>query len=70
MRLDIVFLTLGALFLVGLAADELGRRTRLPRVTLLLLIGVAVGRSGLDLVPAEAEAWYEFLSVAALTMVT
>ena len=69
MRLDIVFLTLGALFLVGLAADELGRRTRLPRVTLLLLIGVAVGRSGLDLVPSEAEAWYEFLSVAALTMV-
>lgn len=69
MRLDIVFLTLGALFLMGLAADELGRRTRLPRVTLLLLTGVAVGRSGLDLVPEEAETWYEFLSIAALTMV-
>ena len=69
MRLDLVFLTLGALFLIGLAADQLGRRTRLPRVTLLLLAGVLVGRSGLDLVPNEAEHWYEFLSVAALTMV-
>ena len=69
MRLDLVFLTLGALFLIGLAADQLGRRTRLPRVTLLLLAGVLVGRSGLDLVPNEAAHWYEFLSVAALTMV-
>lgn len=69
MRLDLVLLTLGALFLAGLAADELGRRTRLPRVTLLLLMGVIVGRSGLDLVPEEAEIWYEFLSVSALTMV-
>lgn len=69
MRLDLIFLTLGALFLMGLAADELGRRTRLPRVTLLLISGVVVGRSGFDLVPDEAEAWYEFLSIAALTMV-
>ncbi|MGI3187440.1 cation:proton antiporter [Nioella aestuarii] len=69
MRLDLTLLTLGVLFLVGLAADELGRRTRLPRVTLLLLAGVLAGRSGFDLVPAEAETWYEFLSVSALTMV-
>jgi len=69
MRLELVFLTLGALFLMGLAADELGRRTRLPRVTLLLLSGVIVGGSGLDLVPTEAEAWYDLLSIAALTMV-
>lgn len=69
MRLELVFLTLGALFVMGLAADELGRRTRLPRVTLLLLSGVIVGGSGLDLVPTEAEAWYDLLSIAALTMV-
>ena len=69
MHLDLVFLTLGVLFLMGLAADELGRRTRLPRVTLLLLTGVVVGRSGLDLIPPEAQQWYEFLSIAALTMV-
>lgn len=32
-------ITIGALFLVGLTRDALGRRTRLSRVTLLLLVG-------------------------------
>ena len=35
MDLVTVFLTLGGLFLAGLAADLVGRQTRLPRVTLL-----------------------------------
>jgi NhaP-type Na+/H+ or K+/H+ antiporter len=39
----IALLTLGVIFLAGLATDVLGRRTRLPRVTLLLLLGVCVG---------------------------
>lgn len=69
MDLSLVFLTLGALFLAGLAVDMLGRRFRLPRVTLLLLCGLVAGRAGFDLIPPEAEAWYEFLTVAALTMV-
>lgn len=69
MALHTIFLTLGALFLLGLVADTIGRRTRLPRVTLLLACGVAVGRSGFDLLPPEAQGWYEFLSVLALTMV-
>jgi Kef-type K+ transport system membrane component KefB len=69
MDLPVVFLTLGALFLAGLAADMVGRRSRVPRVTLLLACGIAAGGSGFDLIPAEAEAWYEFLSVTALTMV-
>ena len=41
-------LTLGGIFLAGLGADVLGRRTRLPRVTLLLLLGLGVGPLGLD----------------------
>ncbi len=69
MELYLIFLTLGALFLLGLFADQFGRRTRLPRVTLLLLCGIAVGSSGLNLLPQEAEYWYEFLTIAALTMV-
>ncbi|MCP4074308.1 MAG: cation:proton antiporter [Hyphomicrobiales bacterium] len=69
MELQVIFLTLGALFLIGLIADQVGRRTRLPRVTLLLLCGIAVGRSGLDLLPTETSYWYEFLTIAALTMV-
>jgi len=69
MELPHIFLTLGALFLLGLAADQIGHRTRLPRVTLLLLCGIAVGSSGLDLLPTGTGLWYEFLSIAALTMV-
>jgi NhaP-type Na+/H+ or K+/H+ antiporter len=69
MEMQVIFLTLGALFLLGLIADQFGRRTRLPRVTLLLLCGIAVGSSGLNLLPPEANYWYEFLTIAALTMV-
>jgi len=69
MDLHLIFLTLGALYLMGLLADQFGRRTRLPRVTLLLLCGIAVGSSGLNLLPTEAQLWCEFLAIAALTMV-
>lgn len=69
MELHVVLLTLGVLFLLGLVFDEIGRRTRLPRVTLLIVFGVLAGSSGFDLLPAEAQEWYEFLTAAALTMV-
>jgi len=69
MALHFVLLTVGGLLLVGLVTDQIGRRTHLPRVTLLILFGIALGPSGLDLLPAGVEAWYEFLASAALTMV-
>lgn len=69
MELDLVFLSLGALLLLGLAADQLGKRTRIPRVTLLILLGVAVGQPGLDLLPRDFEEWHAFLSTAALSLV-
>lgn len=69
MDLPALLIALGALFLAGLAADQIGRRTRLPRVTLLLACGLAVGEAGLDLIPQEAQALYRFLTVTALTMV-
>lgn len=64
-----ILITLGVIFLAGLAADTIGRRTRLPRVTLLLICGMAVGGAGLDLIPADLRALYDILSVTALTMV-
>lgn len=69
MEMHETFLTLGALFLLGLFADQIGRRTRLPRVTLLLICGVAIGASGLNLLPLETDYWYAFLTTTALTMV-
>lgn len=64
-----LLITLGALFLAGLVADALGRVTRLPRVTLLLLLGIAIGNAGFDLVPDEVAQWFDNLSIVALTMV-
>ncbi|WP_421053244.1 cation:proton antiporter [Leisingera sp. D0M16] len=58
------------LFLAGLAADQLGQVTRLPRVTMLLILGLAAGSSGLDLIPNEVARWFEELSIIALTMVS
>ncbi|WP_321449224.1 cation:proton antiporter [uncultured Cohaesibacter sp.] len=69
MDLHLLFLSLGGILLVGLMTDELGRRTRLPRVTLLILFGVIIGPSGLDLLPDQFAEWYEFLAATALTMV-
>ncbi len=65
----VLLITLGVLFLGGLAADHIGRMTRLPRVTLLLLIGLMAGQSGFNLLPAQAHDWFEPISVVALTMV-
>jgi len=65
--LAVVLLTLGSFFLVGLITDIVGRRTRLPRVTLLLLFGFAAGPSAFDLLPDIREAW--FPAVADMTLV-
>ncbi|MFK7940646.1 MAG: cation:proton antiporter [Roseovarius sp.] len=64
-----LFITLGVLFLVGLVADEVGRLTRLPRVTLLLILGLAAGNAGFDLIPEQASDWFDEISNVALTMV-
>ncbi|MBT8458353.1 MAG: cation:proton antiporter [Boseongicola sp.] len=69
MDIALILVSVGTLFVVGLVADQIGRRTRLPRVTLLLCCGIAAGGAGLDLIPQELEAWYELLSIVALTMV-
>jgi Kef-type K+ transport system membrane component KefB len=65
----IALLTLGMIFLAGLAADVIGRRTHLPRVTLLLLLGVCVGPLGFDLFPESSVEWFPFIADLALVMV-
>ena len=69
MEIHFIFLALGGLLLIGVLADEVSRRTWLPRVTLMIVFGVAVGPSGFDLLPREFQSWYGFLASAALTMV-
>ncbi|UCB54078.1 MAG: cation:proton antiporter [Thiotrichales bacterium] len=62
-------LTLGGILLVGLATDAIGRRTFLPRVTLLLLFGTLIGKEMLDLIPQVFTDRFEIIANMALLMV-
>ena len=64
-----ILISFGALLLLGMATDAVGKLTRLPRVTLLLLFGFAVGPGGLDLLPEHSEEWFELITNIALTMI-
>lgn len=66
---DLHLIALGVLLLAGLALDALGRMTRVPRITLLVLFGMAIGPSGVGLLPVAANAWNELVAGLALTMV-
>jgi NhaP-type Na+/H+ or K+/H+ antiporter len=62
-------MAIGALLLTGMLADAIGHKTQLPRVTLLILCGLAAGPAGLDLLPSSLTELYETLAVLALSMV-
>lgn len=64
-----LLLTLGSLLLIGLAADAVGRKVGVPRVTLLMGLGVFLGPSVLDLLPEARTTWFPVLTDVALTMV-
>lgn len=58
------------MFLIGLAADLVGRRTFLPRVTLLLLGGFAIGPAGFALLPESLlEDWFPAMTSIALALI-
>lgn len=61
--------TMGSLLLLGMAADLIGRRTPLPRVTLLLLFGVMIGPSGLDILPVFLYSHFDLIANMTLLMV-
>lgn len=70
MEAGTVLVTLGALLLAGLAVEFAGGVLPLPRVTLLLLFGLAIGPGGLGLLSAEtADDWFEPVTRVALVMV-
>jgi Kef-type K+ transport system membrane component KefB len=62
-------ITLGVLFLCGVAIDGIGRRTRLPRVTLLLILGFVIGASELDFLYPHEGKWIPVVTDMALVMV-
>ena len=62
-------ITLGILLLLGLATDAIGQRTRLPRVTLLLVFGLVIGPAGLDFLSPNEERWFSIVADMALIMI-
>ena len=65
-----ILLIFGLLFLLGLAADLVGRHSLIPRVTLLILVGLAVGPVGFDLLPRGlVHDWFPPLTTLALSLV-
>lgn len=65
----IVLIVVGLVLLAGYVAHVVGARSHVPRVTLLLLLGVACGPQFLNLVPEQAANWFPLLSQFALAVV-
>ncbi|MCP5468814.1 MAG: cation:proton antiporter [Deltaproteobacteria bacterium] len=66
---SIMLLTLGGLLLSALAVEAIGRKTSLPRVSLLLLLGFVVGPYGFDFLHGIQETWFDSVANIALLMV-
>lgn len=62
-------LTTGALILAAPWVDLVARRSRVPQVSLLLLLGVLLGPMGLDLLPEDRDHWLPVVTEVALAMV-
>lgn len=66
---DSILLAIGALLLLGLATNHLGRVTKLPRVTLLLLFGVVLGQDLVLVIPESLFAGFPLITDIALLLV-
>jgi Kef-type K+ transport system membrane component KefB len=63
-------LIIGIIFFIGLASDILGRKTPIPRVTFLIIIGILIGPSGINFLPeAFISNWFTSITTVALGMV-
>ena len=62
-------LTLGAILLLGLVTDFLGRHTPLPRVTLMLIFGVIIGKDVFNLIPTLFIDHFELIADMTLVMI-
>lgn len=62
-------LTFGTLLILALLAEAVGRHTRLPRISLLVLLGFVLGPAVLDYIDPLSSRAFEFIAVLALSMV-
>jgi Kef-type K+ transport system membrane component KefB len=64
-----ILLALGSVLLLGVATDAIGRRTPLPRVTLLLIFGFSIGPGWLNLLPDAFVNSFDLATDMALVMI-
>lgn len=64
-----ILVALGVLFLSALVLDAVGRRTHIPRVTLLIVLGAVLGPPVLDVLPPALSGTNDSYAAVALTMV-
>jgi len=62
-------MALGGILLLGLATDLIGKRTFLPRITLLLIFGVMIGQEGIDIIPTVFSDRFEIIADMTLLVV-
>jgi hypothetical protein len=65
----LALLLVGKLLLAGYAAQRLGDRLHVPRVTLLILLGIVCGPYALNVVPTSVADLFSYVSHFALAMV-
>ncbi len=63
-----MLLVIGLMLLLAIGVQAVAERVRVPTVSLLLLLGVAVGRPGLDLLPTQ-NGWFDTTAAISLTMI-
>ncbi len=65
-----LILSIGIIFFLGLAADILANKISVPRVTLLIILGIFIGPSGLNLLPQVfIDEWFHTITIIALGMI-
>jgi len=64
-----LILALGGILLLGMATDALGQRTFLPRVSLLVIVGIVIGPGGLNLIPDSLVGNFEIVATMALLII-
>ena len=66
---SVLYVAIGTVFLAGLILDKIGRWSHVPRVSLLMLLGLALGPHALGLLPGGFLTMGGTLTPLALTMV-
>jgi AhpD family alkylhydroperoxidase len=63
-------LIIGVILLVGYFAHALCKKTKIPRVTVLLILGIISGPSVLNIIPHQISTWFPSITHMTLAMVS